>query len=196
MRAEADDRAEQELHGYPRSLDFRRTNLLAPKVFDFISYLRSDRMLLFDSDLLFFDEPKELLLRIEDPSYRINTVNGDVATAYTVDSSTVRRAVGAEIVERFNSGLGLIHRASMRLDWIEEFLGLAGIGDGHFWRIEQTIYALCSSRHGVELLPEEYSVYLEPGLGTRPVRHYVGAIRHLMYREGMARLVKTRLLNL
>jgi len=83
----------------------------------------------------------------------------------------------------------------MRLDWIEEFLGLPGIQDGHFWRIEQTIYALCSSRHGVELLPDEYTVYLEQGIGTRPLRHYVGAIRHLMYREGIARLAKDGLLN-
>jgi hypothetical protein len=83
----------------------------------------------------------------------------------------------------------------MQLDWIEEFLALPGIRDGHFWRIEQTIYVLCSSRHGVELLPDDYAVYLEPGLARRPVRHYVGAIRHLMYREGIARLARVGLLN-
>jgi len=195
LRAEADKRAELELRDYPCSLDFRRRNALAPKVFDFIWYLHGERMLLFDSDLLFFHEPKELLRRIEDPSYGINTVNRDVASAYTVEPSAVRRTTGLQVVERFNSGLGLIHRASMRLDWIEGFLGLPGIQDGHFWRIEQTIYALCSSRHGVELLPDEYTVYLEQGIGTRPLRHYVGAIRHLMYREGIARLAKDGLLN-
>jgi hypothetical protein len=50
-----------------------------------------------------------------------------------------------------NSGLGLTHRDSIR--WDEEFLALPDILNGHFWRIEQTPFALCSSRHGVELLP-------------------------------------------
>jgi hypothetical protein len=94
-----------------------------------------------------------------------------------------------------NSGLGLIHRDSIRLDWIEEFLALPGILDGHFWRIEQTIYALCSSRFGVELLPAEYMVSLEKGLKNKPFRHYIGLIRHLMYQEGMAQLVRQGLLS-
>lgn len=71
------------------------------------------------------------------------------------------------------------------LDWIEEFLALPSLKAGHFWRIEQTLFALCSSRFGFEHLPAEYTVRLEPGLGGRPFRHYVGAIRHLMYGEGM-----------
>ncbi len=92
LRANADERAERELRQYPRSMEFRRTNLLAPKVFDFVSYLESERMLLFDSDLLFFDAPRELLRRIDDPSYSMNSVNEDVATAYTVDPRTAASA--------------------------------------------------------------------------------------------------------
>jgi hypothetical protein len=195
LRPEADELAERELRDYPGCLHFRRTNLLAPKLFDFIWYLQGDRMLLCDSDVLFFDEPRELLRRIEDPSYKANSVNRDVASAYAVAESDVKRRTGQQLVERFNSGLGLIHKDSMRLEWIEEFLELPGILDGHFWRIEQTVYALCSSRHGVELLPDEYTVYFETGIGTRPLRHYVGAVRYLMFREGMARLAKNGFLN-
>src|SRR5262245_27917 len=55
-RKEADVKLAHVLRDYPRSLLFRNTNLLAPKVFDFIAYLESDRMGLFDSDLLFFAE--------------------------------------------------------------------------------------------------------------------------------------------
>jgi hypothetical protein len=73
---------------------------------------------------------------------------------------------------------------------VEEFLQLPGILDGHFWRIEQTLYALCSSRYGVELLPADYTFYMEPGLNGRPFRHYIGEIRHLMYGEGMRQLVR------
>lgn len=177
------------LANYPNCLNFRKTNPLSPKVFDFAAYLESDRMLLLDSDVLFFKKPTALLNRIENPNYQLNTVNGDTASAFTVDPATVREKCGFEMVDRFNSGLGLIHKDSLNLDWIEEFLALPGI-IGHFWRIEQTLYALLSSKFGAELLPPAYDVHLEGGINGSPSRHYVGAIRHLMYGEGIRRLVK------
>ncbi len=188
-RPEADAVVLPALAAYPRCLAFRKGNHLAPKVFDFAQFLRSERMLLLDSDVLFFAEPRELLRRVEAPAYRNNSVNADVASAYTVAPADVARDTGLCLVERFNSGLGLIHRDSLRLEWVESFLALPRIL-GHFWRIEQTVYALCSSRFGVELLPPEYDVRLQGKLGGSPCRHYVGAIRHLLYKEGIRRLVK------
>ncbi len=172
---------------YPLCNEFRHTNHLSPKVFDFRYYLNSDRMLLLDSDVLFFHEPIELLRRIENPNYELNSVNGDVASAYTVDPDDVKQRFGVDLIERFNSGLGVIHKQSLNLDWIEEFLAIPGI-IGNFWRIEQTLYALCSSRFGTELLPSEYDVFLQGELGKRQSRHYVGAVRHLMYKEGIKKL--------
>jgi hypothetical protein len=190
IRREADTRSAAVLQQFPRSLALRQTNVLSPKVFDFIIHLQGERMLLLDSDVLFFAEPRELLRRIEDPSYVRNTVNGDIASAYAIDPGIASGAAGLTIIDRFNSGLGLIHRESMRLDWIEEFLALPGILTGHFWQIEQTLYALCSSRYGCELLPEEYTVRLVGTCDGLPARHYVGAIRHLLYREGIQRLAR------
>jgi hypothetical protein len=186
-RDHADSEVMDSLRDLPRCLEFRKSNHLAPKIFDFRHYLHSDRMLLVDSDVLFFSEPTELLRRIEDSEYMKNSVNPDVASAYTVDPALVKQQFGVELIPRFNSGLGLIHRDSLNLDWIEEFLGLPGI-IGNFWRIEQTLYALCSSRFGVELLPAVYDVFLNGSVGDRPSRHYVGAIRHLMYSEGIRKL--------
>jgi hypothetical protein len=194
-RAEADARLAEVLRDFPLSLQFRNTNVLASKVFDFIAFLESDRMGLFDSDLLFFGEPTAYLQRVEDLAYTRNTFNADFGCGYTVEPAEVRRLIGHDLQPRVNTGLGLVHRDSIRWDWTEEFLALPGILDGHFWRIEQTLFALCSSRYGVDLLPNEYTLRLEPGIGTRPFRHYVGAIRHLMYEEGMARLAKNGLLQ-
>ena len=102
LRASADERAERELRQYPRSMEFRRTNLLAPKVFDFISYLESERMLLFDSDLLFFDAPGELLRRIDDPSYSIEQRQRrrrDRLYRRPADRSTVHREPGRRALQ-------------------------------------------------------------------------------------------------
>ena len=194
-RAVADVKLAEVLRSFPLSLSFRNTNPLAPKVFDFTAFLDSDRMALFDSDLLFFSAPKDYLRRIEDGAYRKNTFNADFATAYTVNPSEVRDRIGHQLMLGVNSGLGLVHRGSIRWDWTEEFLALPGILVGHFWRIEQTLYALCSSRHGVELLPDEYTLRLESEIGTRCFRHYVGAIRYLMYSEGINRLAREGFLD-
>ena len=189
-RKEADAKTAEVLRSYPRSLSFRNTNVFGPKLFDFIVYLESERMGMFDSDLLFFAEPSAYLQRIEDPAYRRNSFNGDIDHAYTVDAEIIRALIGHDLQPRVNAGFGLVHRDSIRWDWTEEFLALPGILEGYFWRIEQTLYALCSSRYGVDLLPDEYTLWLAPGVGDRCFRHYPGAIRHLMYGEGIARLVK------
>ncbi len=186
-RRDSDKQVLATLSMYPRSRDFRKTNHLSPKVFDFRHHLEADRMLLLDSDILFFSQPTELLRRIEDSQYKLNSVNGDVASAYTVDPKDARQQCNVDLIERYNSGLGVIHRDSMNLDWIEEFLALPNVLS-HFWRIEQTLYALFSSRYGAELLPEEYDVFLSGELRNQPSRHYVGAIRHLMYSEGIRKL--------
>jgi hypothetical protein len=194
-RHEADQRVARELEGFPRSSQFRDTNVLALKVFDFTAYLQADRMVLFDSDLLFFDEPTAYLSRLEDGNYRLNAFNADCDSAYTVDAEAVRARLGFELLARVNSGFGIVHRNSIKLEWIEEFLALPDLTEGHFWRIEQTLYALCSSRYGAELLPKEYDVSLEAGIPPRIFRHYVGAIRQLMYGEGIAHLVQDRFLT-
>jgi len=195
LRAVADAKLAEVLRAFPRSLSFRNTNLLAPKIFDFTVFLESDRMALFDSDLLFFAEPKVYLQRIENPAYGRNTFNSDVGDAYTVEAEAVRSLIGHQLQPRVNSGLGLVHRESIRWDWTEEFLALPGILDGHLWRIEQTLFALSSSRYGVELLPDEYTLRLEPGIRARCFRHYNGAIRHLMYSEGMQELLQRGFLD-
>lgn len=189
-RAEANARMDELLADYSHCRDFRRDNVLAPKIFDFVAYLNSPRLLLLDSDVLFFVEPTTLLQRIEDPVYGKNTFNADFASAYTIEPEQARQDLGFELLPCINSGLALVHQDSIRSDWIEEFLSVPSVVAGHFWRIEQTLFALCSSKYGVELLPEEYTLHLEPGIGSAPFRHYVGAIRHLMYGEGIAHLVQ------
>lgn len=193
LRSEADAEILAELARFPRCLEFRRTNTLAMKLFDFFHYLKTDRMLLIDSDILFFSEPAELLRRIDNPQYRFNSVNADVATSYTTEPAIVAERFGFQLKPLFNSGLGLIHRDSLRLDWIEEFLSLPDIL-GHSWRIEQTLFALCSFRYGAELLPEEYRVKLD-GETRSSCKHYVGPIRHHMYGQGIPRLLRNGFLE-
>ncbi|GAA0761678.1 hypothetical protein FHS52_003212 [Erythromicrobium ramosum] len=182
------------LAAYPRCRQLRETNILSIKVFDFLHYLEAERMALFDSDLLFFGEPTAWLAYANDPGRRANVFNPDIASAYAVEEDVIREA-GFAIHPEVNSGFGIVHRDSMPLEWIEEFLSIPGLPVGHFWRIEQTLYALCASRFGVELLPEDYRVFLEGELGDRSFRHYVGAVRDKMFTEGMRKLAPSLLMQ-
>lgn len=195
-RAEADARMEKDLAAFPKLLQFRRTNVLAPKVTDFVAYLQSERMMLLDSDILFFSEPTAFLRLMEDDSFALNAFNSDCSDAYVVTAEATQSHCGVNLKPRINSGLGVVQRASLRYDWMEEFLGIPGILDGHFWRIEQQLFALCSSKFGVAMLPEEYTVDIsQAGVGDRPSRHYIGCIRSRMYSEGIRQLTAGRTAN-
>lgn len=191
--SEADDAVLPTLREHPNCYAFRSRNALARKIFDFRHFLRGQRIALFDSDLLFFSAPAAWLAHLERRAAKVNVFNGDVSTAYAVPLEKLHEHFG-EVIGDVNSGFGIVYPESLRLDWLEEFLSIPGMLGGHFWRIEQTLFALCSARFGVVLLPEDYRVYLEPGLDGRPFRHYVGAVRHLMYSEGM-RALAPRLLT-
>jgi hypothetical protein len=183
------------LADYPLCQRYRSLHPLARKAFDAGALLRAPRMLLLDSDLLFFREPTELVRRIDatdDP----NCFNADVAPGLNISEKEAKIRFSIALNVRINSGLCLLSNRVFNLDWMEEFLSCQSIWNGHIWRIEQTLLALAASRDGVELLPEcEYRVSLEPGTKGCVVKHYVGAVRHLMYREGIAKLVREGFLD-
>ena len=188
-RREGDARLSELLAPYKRCRELRATNNLALKIFDFAAFLQSDRMMLLDSDILFFSRPEGLLTALEGGAR--NSLNRDWRYGYSIDEDA---KLDFELPPLINSGLGLIHRASIRYDWIEDFLTLPNILS-HPHRIEQTLFALCSARFGFDMLPAEYDVHLGPAKPGIPSRHYVGPIRHLMYSEGMRCLVRDGLLN-
>ena len=191
-RAESDARVNALLAPFPRCLALRRTNTLAHKVLDFPAFLASERMMILDSDVLFFAAPARLL-EILETSPR-NSLNRDWRDGYTIDLATLGPQLDFILPPLINSGLGLLHRASLRYDWMEEFLALPGILSHHH-QIEQTLFALCSARFGYEMLPAEYDVHVGPRARGIPSRHYTGPIRHLMYGEGVRDLVRAGFLE-
>ena len=193
-RTESDARAAQTLAQFPRCKNLRATNTLSLKVLDFPAFLEVGRMILLDSDILFFDKPTALLSALQDPHFAKNTLNKDWREGYTIDLAATRPLLDFDCPPFINSGLGLIHRGSLRLEWIEQFLALPGILS-HTHQIEQTLIALCSARHGFQMLPAEYDVHTGPRNSLAPCRHYAGPNRPLMYSEGIRELAKKGFLS-
>ncbi len=188
-RAAADARVEPLLADYPRSRSLRAENRFTLKLFDFHAYLEADRMLLLDSDILFFARPAALLALIADPGCRHNSLNQDWRYGYSFASEDAQPPLGFSLPPLINYGLGLIHRGSAPLAWIEEFLALPNIFKNQYV-IEQTLAALCSARFGFRMLPAEYDVRMGARRPETPSRHYCGPARHLMYGEGLRELVR------
>lgn len=185
-REQSDREVLETLGDYPACQKFRTESKLSIKLFNLMYYARSSRVLLVDSDVLFFEQPVALLDALADESTP-NRFNRDVQDAYTCERQQLADEFGLDVPPRFNSGLCVLQVESLNLDDIEQYLS-SELLDGHFWRIEQTLICLCSAKYGTSPLPEGYDVILEDGLTNKPVKHYTSAIRNRMYAEGMRHL--------
>jgi hypothetical protein len=193
-RAEADPIVGRELTAYPFCQEYREMHPLALKIFDIPIMARSERIMIFDSDLLFFNHPREILdwAATESPECWFNE---DVQEGSLITAAEAREELGVKLWPRVNSGLGLIYKPAIDLDFCDRILAETSILRGHIWRIEQTLFALCASRHGKGgLLPKRYEVSLGKCAAEDAVsRHYVGAVRDRFYGEGL-KLLREQLL--
>ncbi len=189
-RKDADAHMGKVLTPFPLVQKFRQGTYFAQKITDPVAYLQAPRMLVMDSDILWFREPVELLRRIEDPTYLKNAFNGDSWSTLIVSPDAVKAVYGVDLTAKLNAGLGLVHADSQAFGRMEQCIQLPTMPPlGHYF-LEQNLQTVLSSIHGVELLPDEYTV--DPSgrpTGNRPLRHYTSPIRHRMFSEGMRRLV-------
>ena len=185
-REQSDREVLASLADYPACHKFRSENNLSIKLFNLMHYARTSRVLLVDSDVLFYEKPIALLEALADESTP-NRFNQDIQDVYTCDRQDLVDGFGLDVARRFNSGLCVFQTDSLNLEQIEHYLA-SELLDGYFWRIEQTLFCLCSSRYGCEPLPDNYDVVLDWGLTDKPVKHYVGKIRQMMYAEGIQHL--------
>lgn len=178
--------AERKLAGWPKCLELRHKNWMTLKLFDPWLCCNSDAVLLFDSDLLFFGYPADVHDWVCGPKL-VNRWNRDVATYYTLSTTEIMEATGIAMTDQINCGLGLVTRESIDFGFVEELLRISAINSVP-WLVEQTIYAILSSRFGVSLLPKEYLIDTDPrgALNESLIcKHYVGCVRALFYRQGI-----------
>ena len=188
-RREADATAGRMLKAYPFCEDYRRGQPLALKIFDAPFFTPGERFMVFDSDLLFFNHPREILdwAGVESEECWFNE---DVREGSLITAREALEELGVKIWPRVNSGLGLLHKAAMDYDLCDRALALTSIPRGHPGRIGQTLFMLCAAARGKGgLLPRRYEVSLGRRASPDAVsRHYAGAVRDRFYAEGLKRL--------
>jgi hypothetical protein len=188
-RREADAAVEPVLQAYPFCADYRRLHPLALKLFDIPQFTTGERFLVFDSDLLFFNYPREILEWVKSEADEC-WFNEDVKEGSLITAAEARAELGIRIWQRVNSGLCLLTKSAIDFDLCDRALAQTSIMSGHVWRIEQTLLMLCAAHHGKGgLLPRTYEVSLGKSSAENAIsRHYVGAVRDRFYAEGLKRL--------
>jgi hypothetical protein len=195
----ADARVEGILRarGYTRTIEARSRSVMLKKLLDCLILSSSRHLLILDSDVLFFATPHALLDAVACGDRR-STFNRDIKSCYNISPEIAETRYGLKLVPCINAGLTLINKNALTLPMIEEFLNDPDILSDP-WLTEQTLHALCASRIGANLLPEEYAISTGPGLitptGTPVVaKHYPSFPRPYLYQEGMSRLIELGLI--
>ena len=188
LQDEADTRVHQRLGDrYPRLIEARRQSPFMMKLIDPVLLTQADRIVILDSDVLFFREPRELCAHVLSAPPDTWLFQRDPQSTYNLTEADAQSAFGIRLPERVNSGIAVVPRALVDLDLCERLLEHPDVRRPSGW-IEQTLYALCAGARGrVEYLSPSYVISLERGLDYDGVtaRHYAGPSRPLLTEEGM-----------
>jgi hypothetical protein len=180
---------ERVLTPFPFCADYRKSNPLARKVFDIPHFAENDRFLVFDSTLLFFRPPIEIIEWTNAGSAEC-WFNEDVQERSLVTAAEAATELRVQLWPRVNSGLCLLQKSAIDLDFCDRALAQTSMLRGDVSRIEQTLFALCASRHAHGgLLPPTYEISLGRRAKADAIsRNYVREVRDLFYAEGLKRL--------
>ncbi len=188
-RQEADAKVGRMLRAYPFCEDYRRAHPLALKIFDIPFFTSGQRFIVFDSHLLFFNHPREILDWASVESEECWFIQ-DAREGSLISAGEAQEELGVKIWPRVHTGLGLLHKTAIDYDLCDRALALTSIPRGHPSRIEQTLFMLCAAaRDKGGLLPRRYEVSLGRRASPDAVcRHYGGPVRDRFYAEGLKRL--------
>jgi hypothetical protein len=174
-----------------------------PKVVDSWILARNKTIVTLDSDVLFFDCPKELLdpSLVEDQIAIYNYINydgGSRNTHYSHDAEELEHGMGISLPYDFIIGLGRVNLEYFDWELCEKVLAnYPPKGPVKHFTIDQSIMGLWASVHGFSHLDKNrYSVTPVKTLGGVVARHYISKTRDLMYVEGIRALrQKTNILR-
>lgn len=189
-RTDSEEVMKERLSGYPDAQELRQKHNLFLKFFDLPAFAPGKRMILLDSDIIFFKKPQEILDWVDSQSEEC-WYNEDTKEKYCIPRYEIEPALQVKLWPRFNSGLVLIPLEAISLPLSERLLTTFKTTAHHPQFFEQTLYALMSSVWGKGgALPQSYEISwgLLRNRGSI-CRHYVGAFKHdLLYIEGVMTL--------
>ncbi|MFV0416227.1 MAG: hypothetical protein ACK5NG_07650 [Chthoniobacterales bacterium] len=178
LRQEADAKAESFLKNYPVLLRHRKTHNLFLKFSDTLPFLETERFVILDSDLFFFDYPEEIMHWAKSQSEECY-YNKESTDGYCTNRQIIEKETNIKLWEHFNSGLLLMNPKAIDLELSEKFVADFESRANKPQFFEQTLYALNLSAYNKGgALPHKYEISWN--LWRHPdsvCRHYVGPFK-------------------
>lgn len=195
--------ADEDLKHFLANYKYSQKNRLnkdffgALKIFDAFYYAKADKLLLLDSDILFFKKPNEIIEYIkEDKPF----FNSDYQDAYSKPVSELNKILGVSIFPKVNSGIMFLRKEYHfnNRDFIEYYFEKmeAIIQPRNINWHEQTLNALLLSKYGAIRLNENYQISKRPITDKTVCHHYVNdGSRKNFYKEGLKYLKSIKFLK-
>lgn len=179
----------------PILAEFRRQHKLAGKVIDFHVVGDSRCCVMFDSDILFFRPPVELIEAMNRCGKETSQMSAmsDLKSMYSAPVTELSERFGIAVPERVNSGLVVMPRLRRaEFERLEVLLRRADDVWLQSYFMEQTMIAMLAGQFGSDLLPPSYFL---PGDAMKEIEdtvciHYVSnrSVRPKMFTEGIEHL--------
>lgn len=191
-RAEADPAMDVLLKAFPFCEEYRNGDKKALKVFDIAQFTGGERCIVLEPDVLFFQKPIEILTWANLETEQCWFCEDAVENA-TITAAEARDELGLKLWRRVDTGISLLWKTALDLDFIDRALAQTSVSKGTPDRIANTLIALCASQHNVGgLLPKSYEVSMERNATADAIsRRYSGAVRERFFAEGLKRLRDT-----
>ena len=189
LRSEADARSTKALKAFPLCLRCREIHPFCKRIFDFPLFSSNDRFLSIDTDVLFFATPHRLMQWVSEERPPFVFLK-DLKDTSLLIADDFERRYQKLLVGDINAGIAAVPKIAVAPAIFESLLTQFDLFNADKWFIEQTFLAAAASIYGhFELLPADFVMTLAQKCPTSAVaRHYVGAIRHLFYSEGISRV--------
>ena len=190
----ADQFAEPWLYdnGLHRLLQLRKNLFLLMKLVDLRLFARTPLIIYFDTDVLFFRCPAEIVTTPADIARTPHLFMRDDYDSYCITPERARDDLAIDLLPRAHAGLMRLVTDRIDLPSCERMVAHADLCESH-WHLEQTLHAMNASDRGpVSLLPSTYA--MTSGLRNSPrlvARHYISPLRRLLASEGIAHLLKS-----
>ena len=176
----------------PRLQQVRSKNGFMLKLVDVNLLSEAPRLLVLDSDVLFFRRPDELLSAVKSAQDGM-LFQRDAGSTYNLTLDEARTQLGINLAPRVNTGIMLFAKNAVDLCRCETLLEHPAVARQTGW-IEQTLYALVASESdSVRYLSGDYLVSLEPkeNLASLVARHYAGPSRRYLTENGLPFALQT-----
>lgn len=168
-----------------------------PKVVHTAIIAKTDRVITLDPDVLFFEEPSELLHEYETHPFDLGILNSLRSNpphsdgSFCINPKCAMTISGLQLPLNFGTGLGVICPSLFSWPDFEQILSKCEIIEGYEFMLDQTLIGISAARNGFRRLPSErYAIEPVKEFKGTIARHYYSKTRDLMYVEGMPKLVQ------